>query len=250
MSERAMLEGADRLKPTIVIPTSNRYTEACRTTLRLLNQFWPGHPPVHIVALDQAIAPRPVDNAWVFQAGLQDRVTWTEALEWYLARWSQDDVILLLLEDYGLYRAPDFARLSRAASVIHSDPAVASFHLTNMAIPSSDSYQDPDIVAYPAWDYSVNLQAAFWRTSRLRRLLQEVGPDSADAFELRGSKRYNTRHLTREKHLTFETSRDTPMFLDSDPRKDEWALPYHNLVRRGTWEHHYRHMGAGDTIRR
>jgi len=40
------------------------------------------------------------------------------------------------------------------------------------------------------------------------------------------------------------------MFLDSDPRKHEWALPYHNLVRRGTWEPYYRHIGAGDIIGR
>jgi len=54
------------VQTTIVMPTSNRYTEACRTTLSLLNEFWPRHPPVHVVALDHAIAPQPDDNAWVF----------------------------------------------------------------------------------------------------------------------------------------------------------------------------------------
>jgi len=115
-----------------------------------------------------------------------------------------------MLDDYGLYRMPDFARLSQAYSVICNDLSVASFHLTNMAIPSAIAYQDPDIVAYPPWDYSVNLQAAFWRTSCLRRLLQEVGPNSADLFELQGSKRHNARHHSREKHLTFSTADGNP----------------------------------------
>jgi hypothetical protein len=155
-------------------------------------------------------------------------------LGWYLREQNRDELLLLLLDDYGLCAPPRWAYLEAARQVLLRDLSVGSVRLTAMAMPSQDPYgPDNGLVVYPAWTYSIHVQAGLWRRSSLQRLLHAVGPTSIANFEIEGSKFYNGQQRDYELHLNFACDPGTPLFLDSDLRKNEWALPYHNLMHAG-----------------
>src|SRR5690606_6588391 len=114
----------------IVLATSDGYERCCQTALRLLATYWPTHPPVDIVAREKCIDERRFAIVRCFRAGLQTRTSWTDAMLWYLERWSCDDRFLFWLDDYGLCAQPNFDKLRTAWEVMESDATVASFHLT------------------------------------------------------------------------------------------------------------------------
>jgi hypothetical protein len=144
--------------------------------------------------------------------------------------------MLLLLDDYGLYAPPDIARLAIAREVLLNDLSVGSVRLTANRLPNPRKYEtraDSELVIFPQWMYTINAQAGLWRRSSLLRILQLVGPMNPWSFEIKASHLYNTVQVWYEKHLGFAKNHTAPDFLDADPNKPTWVLPYHNLSRQG-----------------
>ncbi|PQO43823.1 hypothetical protein C5Y93_21800 [Blastopirellula marina] len=223
-----------------MMPTSNGYQRCCETAIQLLGEFWPDHAPVDIVGRNQGIDERRYASVRCFLAGRQERVAWTEALQWYLEKWCQDEFILLLLDDYGICAPPCRERLEKAIGIVSLDDSIASFHLTHMAVRPEPYRNKSDVVRYPAWAYSINTQAAIWRKRHLVTLLRRLGSMSIEAFELRGSEVQNRELTDSQVHVTFRSPGETPLWLDTDPQKMNWTIPYHNLVHRGKWNERYR----------
>lgn len=118
----------------LVIPTSHGYGAALQVTLELLSDYWPEYPGGAVICRERAPFLDVSLRARCYVAGLQSRVSWCSALLWYLNAWCQDEIILLLLDDYGLCGPPDLRRLNQALTVIQQNPKVASFHLTHMVV--------------------------------------------------------------------------------------------------------------------
>ncbi len=85
----------------IVIPTSNGYQAALAATLGLLDRYWAEHPPVDVVHHDVVFTDARVRP---FFAGPQATTSWCEALALYLDESTEDELMLLLLDDYALCR--------------------------------------------------------------------------------------------------------------------------------------------------
>lgn len=228
------LRRAETAEMQIVMPTSNRYMRVVAASIALLKRFWITHPPVDILCYDEFPRPNELEGVRVVPSGHQADIPWTTSVLNYLRVLCTSEIILLLLDDYGLCATPDFHRLETAKRVVQSDANVASFHLTSMALPEQLSYDLKNaIVAYPRWTYSINLQAAIWRRASLINLLEQVGPCNAGDFELRASRYYNEQRSNGERHLSFACDPGTPLFLDSDAGKSHWVIPYHNLMHAG-----------------
>lgn len=241
LSPAEKMTGENKAITPLVIPTSRDYGPAMYRTISLLQKYWPAHPPITTVGRDRKPELPTGSNVLSYVAGKQSQVTWCEALLWYLKSWCDHEMILLLLDDYGFFQMPDTMRLERALSVMEANPRVASFHLTHMCVKScTETNFGSDILAYPRWNYSVNTQAAYWRVSCLVELLKTLGSATINNFEGKGSKIWNRRFFEQYQCLTFRSPQSTPLLLDRDPCKNQWVMPYHNLVHRGAWDSHHR----------
>jgi len=216
----------------IVIPTSNRYARPLRQALALLRRYWPDHPPVDVVHHEQA----PEDpNVHTFFAGPQAEVSWTEAMARYLAEANDNELVLLLLDDYGLCQPVDTMRVADARSLMYEDLSVGAFFLTWMMLPSAESYPTrKDIIIWPPWSYSVHTQAGLWRRSSLLRALKRAGPISIAAFETTASEIFNQHEFGWERHVSFRLPPppSPSLFLDGCD-KTYWPIGYHNLYTKG-----------------
>jgi hypothetical protein len=216
----------------IVIPTSNRYAQALAKTLALLRRYWPDHPQVDVVHHEQP----PLDSrVSPFFAGPQSEVSWCEAMAKYLAEANRDELVLLLLDDYGLCQPVDTKRVAQARDLMCADPSIGSFYLTWMMLPDAQPYPGrEDIVIWPRWTYSVHTQAALWRRSSLLRTLRRVGRQSIDVFELESSNIFNEHEFSWERHVSFRLPAppSPSLYLDSCD-KTHWPISYHNLYHRG-----------------
>jgi hypothetical protein len=224
------LNDTDTLR--LVIPTSNRYRPALSQTLALLQRYWPDHPPIDVVHHEEAPENLSVST---FYAGPQAEISWCEALARYLTTVNTDDLIILMLDDYGLCQPVDTKRLAEARSLMYKDPSIGAFYLTWMMLPEAEPYPlRDDVIIWPRWSYSVHTQAALWRRASLVRALEKVGRMSIEWFELEASAFFNDHEFTWEKHVSFRlpAPASPSLFLDSCD-KTNWPIGYHNLYSRG-----------------
>src|SRR5690348_6264575 len=84
----------------ILMPTCDTHAHIAEISARLLERYWPGHPPPHV--LHYAIKPN-TGGAILHDCGLQDRSPWLATITRFL-RTRTEDLFLLLLDDYGLCR--------------------------------------------------------------------------------------------------------------------------------------------------
>jgi FkbM family methyltransferase len=216
----------------IAMPTSNGHVEVVPTTLTLLDRYWPVHPSVDIIRHENPVT---TEAAQQFFAGAQGVVSWCQALARYLEAQNHDELLLLLLDDYGLCGPVDRALFEMAQGLMLTDLSIGAFYLTWMMTPSGQPYAGrTDVVVLPRWEYSVHTQAGLWRRESLLRMLRRLGHASIDAFELQGSRLYNDYEADWERHVSFNLPEPPvpSLFLDSCD-KTFWPVPYHNLVRRG-----------------
>ncbi|HEX8912545.1 MAG TPA: hypothetical protein VF796_09310 [Humisphaera sp.] len=216
----------------IVIPTSDRHTRAAAASLTLLDRYWPDHPPVDVVRHDVAVAaPASVRQLY---AGPQADVQWSTALRQYLEQHNRDELVLLMLDDYGLCQPARGDLIDRARQIMMTDLTICRFHLTWMMLPSRTPHAADGVIVGPPWTYTVNLQAAIWRRSTLLRVLRAVGPAFCDDVELRGSAYVNDHERAFETEVYYDlpTPPVPSLMLDSTD-KQHWPLAYHNLMYRG-----------------
>lgn len=216
----------------IVIPTSNRYLRPLEGTLELLGRYWPGHPPVDVVHHEE----RPKNTvARTFFAGPQSEVSWCEAMAAYLSSQNTDELVLLLLDDYGLCQPVDTDRIETARALMQEDLSIGAFFLTWMQLPASTPYPGNDgVIVWPRWSYSVHTQAALWRRTSLLRAVRRAGRLSIGAFEIEGSRHFNEHEFAWEKHVSFRLPAPPvpSLFLDSCD-KTHWPVAYNNLCNQG-----------------
>jgi len=216
----------------IVIPTSNAYAAVLAGTLKLLDRYWPEHPAVDVVHHEDGPSNVQVRS---FFAGRQAEVTWCEAMASYLSEANTDELVLLLLDDYGLCQPVDTQRVKVARSLMTEDLSIGAFFLTWMQVPASTPYADrQEVMVWPRWSYSVHTQAALWRRTSLLRAVRRVGRRSIFAFELEASKLFNERDFEWERHVSFRLPPPPvpSLFLDTCD-KAHWPIAYHNLCHQG-----------------
>jgi hypothetical protein len=215
----------------IVMPTSNAFAaHVVPATLALLDEFWPQHPPVDLLHYDC----RPAEQEGVsrFYLGSQDEVTWTDGLARYLTRYHDDDLLLLMLDDYGLSAPPNLAAIIAAQRAMLADPQIANVHLTWQ--PAQPKSPHGDLLLLPQWAYSVNTQAALWRRDLLLAALIAHPHVGSDQFELSGSQWFNQTQFERYAHCQVAMPEPPqPSGYVDETDKRLWALPYHNLMHRG-----------------
>lgn len=221
----------------IVIPISDGYHAVADDTIKLLDRYWPSRPAIDAVCCTEGLDIRVFDRIQTHVLGSNAQACWTFGLRDFLERTYKQEYLLLLLDDYALFAPPDGDRLDQAVALMQNDPSIGSFRLTHICNPSEPLYQsESDVIQYPAWDYSIHLQAAIWRRSSLLRSLHAVGDVDAVEFELAGSRFFNEHGHRYERHLAYASPKETPLFIDSDSRKGDWVVPYHNLIRRGQYD--------------
>src|SRR5208283_1641652 len=189
-------------------------------------------PPVDVVHHEQ----RPDDpSVRAFFAGPQSEVSWCEAMTRYLTEENRDELVFLLLDDYGLCQPVQTKRISQARALMCEDLSIGAFFMTWMMLPSAEPYAArDDVIIWPRWAYSVHAQAALWRRASLIRTLRRVGHRSIEAFESAGSHIFNEHEFGWEKHVSFRLPEPPvpSLFLDRCD-KTHWPVSYHNLWRRG-----------------
>lgn len=217
----------------IVMPTSNRHAGVAAISLELLDRYWPDHPAVDVIHHE---VPAPTVRAErQFYAGPQGRTAWCDAFAKYLGQVNEEELLLIMLDDYALCGPVQDDLIDRARALVASDPRVAAFYLTWIQLPASRPYDRADrVLVCPPWDYTVHLQAGIWRRSSLVRILSQLRGASCESFEITGSDIQN-QLSPPELHLIYDlpTPAHPSQFLDST-EKTYWPIPYHNLMRRGS----------------
>jgi hypothetical protein len=229
---RSHRELGARWKFRIVIPTCNAYTKTVLpVTLQLLKRYWPDHPAVDLVCYD--IVPDEVDRVTTVAIGPQDRFSWCAGMKTYLERYNSDQLVLLMLDDYGLCAPPDRVRLLGAQQRLLASPCLGIVHLTwQPAHPKTMG--DDGLLRLPPWKYSIHTQGALWRRDLLLEALQAHATSTIEDFELSGSRWYNAERASRYANCQIPMPEPAnPSGFVDETDKTHWVLPYHNLMRRG-----------------
>lgn len=137
-------------------------------------------------------APFPVTIYGFTNPGLDNFVSIGPFREYPKERWSDgvlkvleavdDEIVLLMLEDYWLMRAINLRAVQIATAMMTADPSIARFDVTNdrSQAGSGDVYsrldlgsvEDVDIFESFVIDYRCSYQAALWRVESLRKILR------------------------------------------------------------------------------
>lgn len=225
----------------IVTPTCNQLRQYPPITLALLNRYWPHHPTVdllHYECFPPSDLPIPAGVTFHFMGEQAQQSSWCYTLLQYV-RNSLSRYLLLMLDDYALC-APPTASINLLLERLQTAPDIACLHLTWQPLPTTARKHLAEWCwRLPAWDYTVNTQAAIWRRDALLQVLELLharGVTSIEDFELTGSRIWNNclaHRLTAEVKMPIPT-RVTPMVDKMD--KTHWVLPYHNLSHRGRFD--------------
>ena len=214
----------------IVVPTCDKYAKTVLPcAVELLRRAWPAGPSVDVVHYDDS--PPEIPGCRRFWCG-PSATSWTEGLANYLAEFNGDALVLLMLDDYGTCAPVKADRIRAAARAMLADTSLAVCYLTWHQTPTIDN--DGVVARQAPWSYSLNTQAALWRRDVLLTALRAVGRTSIERFELDGSRWFNEQEGRYGSACRIPT-KDPPTRSDclDETDKEDWAIPYHNLMRRG-----------------
>jgi hypothetical protein len=216
----------------IVIPTCNSYAQTVvPATLDLLRAYWPDHPPVDVVHFE--IAPPEREAVTRLHLGPQAKFTWPAALVNYLSLYNSDQLVLLMLDDYGLCQPAKRQAIREAQNAMLADPTIGNVHLTWQ--PANPKTIMNRLLRLPPWTYSVNTQAALWRRDLLLQAAMENVEEAIDQFELAGSVWFNNCRAKIDMHCQVPMPEpENPSAFVDEMDKTHWALGYRNLMRRGS----------------
>lgn len=242
----------------IWMPTCDRYVGAAALCLRLLERYWPDHPPVDIthglVAPELPASADPAGqgegemgghnggqeaHAAAFRSiplGDEGEMAWAERAVAYLTQHNTNELVLLTLDDYALFQPVDTRAVALACQAMHDDPQIVSFALTWQPPDPAGLYRGrPEMVVFPPWDYSVNLQAGLWRRRELAEILG-LCPPKIGIWELeQTASRLFQKHMPNRIMVGWNIPRppDASGFVDGTT-KTGWVYAYHNLMHQGT----------------
>lgn len=149
-----------------------------------------------------------------------------------------DDLVLLMLDDYGLCGTVDHRAIAMACDLMLNNPEIASFATTWQPGDNGTKYKNlwwcNDL---PRWGYTFNLQATIWRRSALLELLESIPRQSSIwQLELDGTNFINNLRPTwKTTQWGWDRPADASGHVDgmSLDTKRKWITPYHNLVHAG-----------------
>lgn len=225
-------------KMRIFIPTSNAYIWACETSCRLLAKYWPNHPGVDICHFERRPVVPKCEDFLLHDLGKQAECQkWVDQFIRFLGA-SREELVLLMLDDYGLCRQPNTEAISRAEVLLAHDPMICSVALTWQPTRKEPYPHDRDFVLFPKWDWTINTQAGLWRRADLLTICQ-LGADlcGASPWKTEQALSHRFHELLWPKGYRIagwncpEPSNPSG-FVDSVD-KTGWPLAYHNLYHSG-----------------
>jgi hypothetical protein len=198
----------------ILIPTCEKYSSILKITLALLDRYWAGHPPVHVIHTTS----NPT-NPWL--AGL------TEFL-----RGRTEELFMLLLDDYAICRSVNADVISRAIRLMTHNPRVGLFPLSWFPAARRSTREDePGIVTLGGTP--ILLQAAIWQRAWFLELAEGMDPTaSAWSFEAMATQaaKLRPREICA---IDMPEPRYVGGHLIDAFDKSDWPIAYHNLMHRG-----------------
>ncbi|MHC4711080.1 MAG: hypothetical protein ACYTA3_11840 [Planctomycetota bacterium] len=191
----------------VYVCTADKYLWALKPFAYLFNIFWSSMQPVTILGYntpDFALPPN-FDFKSLGEDGGQDK--WSDGIIRAL-RGIEDELLVLLLDDYWLTRTADNTGVATLADYVYQHPNVLRMDLTTDRLYTGgmfevESYGHYDIVETPPGSsYQMSLQAGIWRRKLLLALLQPGM--SPWAVELQTSPPENMRALgTRQNPVKY-----------------------------------------------
>jgi hypothetical protein len=191
--------------------------------------------------------------------GSSDISPWLGPIRTFL-RERDEELFLLMLDDYALCGPAHTQLIDRAAQMMHEDPSVGLVPLcwypASRRVPRSGR---PGIVTLGG--APILLQAAIWRQSWFLKLAD--GMDDATSpwsFEAMATQRAKVHRMEICAAQMPEPKQLGGHFIDGLDKSD-WPLPYHNLMHRGEPELQHEQFlrehglafpsrGLGDTVAR
>ena len=215
----------------IVVPTSNGYAHLLRFTIPLLDRHWPNRPWIDVLHHEQV--PEKFPRTSLLDFGRQSDMPFTELLKEYLCD-APEKIILLCLDDYAVFQPINQRAVDVGNTMLSCGDSNFSFALTwqpgDPKTPITDEAQ-----AMPAWRYSVNLQAALWRTDLLLTILRMSPRNDPWQMEHDCSTVFNEHFYPKGcRMLTWNIPRphNAGGWVDRTD-KTHWPFAYHNIHHNG-----------------
>jgi len=222
----------------LLMPTCDTHAAVAEISAALLERFWPSHPPVHV--LHYRVRPR-ITGAELHDCGPQDRSPWLATVAGFL-RDRDDELFLLLLEDYAMCAPARVDVIEAGAQLLRDDPTVGMFALswyparqrTARASCCSALSTHPSALSIVTLSGTpILLQAAMWRRDWFLELADRMDPRTSPwGFETAATQL--AKQVPRE---ICAADIPEPAYIGGHLvdafDKSNWPLPYHNLMHRG-----------------
>lgn len=198
------------------MPTRDSQASIARISLALLERYWPDHPRLNVLR-DAAVS--------------GSASPWLGPICTFL-RGRNEELFLLLLDDYALCDPARTDVIDRAARMMREDHSVGLFPLCwYPAATRTPRAGRPGIVTLGGTP--ILLQAAIWRRSWFLQLAEEMdGATSPWSFEAMATQRAKV-HPAQICAAQMPEPRHRGGHLIDGLDKSDWPLPYHNLMHRG-----------------
>lgn len=213
------------------------YQWSAAACVRLLHKYWPDHPSIDVAHFDRRpdieSQPDRTDSVWCVYLG--PSMPWVASMLVYLTRFNQDDIVLLVLDDYAVFQPVDSDRVEAAERIMEADDSISSFALTWQPCGRKTAYDRADgVCEFGRWDYWVNTQAGIWRRDDLIAILRSI-PAGIDVWrmETAASAAFATMAARGKRMVGWDISRphNASAFVDGTD-KSGWVIAYHNLVHQ------------------
>jgi hypothetical protein len=197
----------------LLIPTRDAQASIASLSLALLERHWPDHPPVEILRADSSGS------------------FWLGPIRHFLQR-RDEELLLLMLDDYGLCAEPRTDLIEQAEEMMGKDPSIGFFPLC--------WYPAARRAHRPGWPGMITLsgtpillQAAIWRRSWFLQLAEQMDDATSPwSFETIATQRAKV-HRAQICAADIPEPRHRGGHLIDGLDKSDWPLPYHNLMHRG-----------------
>ncbi len=139
------------------------------------------------------------------------------------------------VDDYALFQPVDARAVALACRAMRDDRQIAGFALTWQPPDPAGPYRGrAEMVVFPHWDYTVNLQAGIWRRQTLIEILR-LCPSKIGMWELeQAASRLFHQRMPGRIMAGWNIARpaDASGFVDGTT-KTGWVFAYHNLMHQG-----------------
>lgn len=214
----------------LLLPARERSAPLASICVALLRRYWPDHPPVHV--LYGGVKPSVYgEGTSLHVAAPTDVFPWLGPIRSFL-RDRNEDLVLLILDDYALCGPAKTGIIARAAQMMREEPSIGLFPLCwHPAAQRTPRAGRPGIETLTGTP--VLLQAAIWRRSWFLQLAE--GMDDATSpwsFEAMATQRAKV-HRAEICAAQMPPPRQVRGHFIDGLDKSDWPLPYHNLMHRG-----------------